>query len=296
MMAAPKNRGLGKGLEALFENIEISVGAERTDNSNSKDRVVFIDIHQIKPNANQPRKHFDPEKIQELAASIEKHGIIQPVLVRGAESGYEIVAGERRFRAARKAGLKEIPCIVRELDEEQNMLIALIENMQREDLNAIEEARGISKMIATFGLTQEEVSKSVGKSRPYIANSLRLLKLPDLVQELLIAGRLTGGHGRAIAGIADPKQQETIAERCVRNRWSVREIEDHLRDAGKTLKKQKGRAAAKNREIAAAEEELKEILGTKVGISFRGKKGRIEIDYYSTEELERLLELLKSLK
>lgn len=295
-MAVSKSRGLGKGLEALFEDIEISIGAEKAETAGGNDRVLFIDIHKIKPNTNQPRKYFDPEKIEELALSIEKHGVIQPILVRESESGFEIVAGERRFRAARKAGLKVVPCIVRELNDEQNMLIALIENMQREDLNPIEEARGISNIISTYGLTQEEVSKSVGKSRPYIANSLRLLKLADEVQELLAAGKLTGGHGRALAGIRDPKKQNELALQCVSSGWSVREIEDRLRNSGKITNRIKGRSAARSSEIIAAEEELKQILGTKVRIAHSIKKGKIEINYFSREELERLLELLKTLR
>ncbi|MBR4074936.1 MAG: ParB/RepB/Spo0J family partition protein, partial [Firmicutes bacterium] len=188
-MAAPKRKGgLGRGLSSLFEDVPVHVEeyvktTEQAAESKGKKgevagEIVFLDINDIKPNANQPRKEFNDEKIDELARSIEIHGVIQPIMVRPFGKGYEIVAGERRWRAARRAGLKKIPAIIRELDEQQNMLIAIIENMQREDLNPIEEAMALEEMIKTYGLTQDEVSKSVGKSRPYITNALRLLKLP----------------------------------------------------------------------------------------------------------------------
>ncbi|MGI6727085.1 MAG: ParB/RepB/Spo0J family partition protein [Anaerovoracaceae bacterium] len=294
-MATPKNRGLGKGLEALFSDVEIDFREEEKEIKDNQDRVLFIDIHKIKPNANQPRRHFDIEKIEELAKSIESHGVIQPILVRESGIGFEIVAGERRWRAARKAGLKEIPCILRELTEEQNMFIALIENMQREDLNDIEEARGIELMIRNYGLTQEEVSKSVGKSRPYISNALRLLKLPKNIQEMVVQGVLTGGHARAIAGIKDHNKQMIAAEKCVKLGWSVREIEAFAREKTETLTKS-SENKVKSKEITTVEEDLKRIFGTKVAIRSGKRKGKIEISYYSRDELERLLELFETLK
>ncbi|MGI6733487.1 MAG: ParB/RepB/Spo0J family partition protein [Anaerovoracaceae bacterium] len=295
-MSASKNRGLGKGLEALFGGVEIAVGDRQNDESPSQDSVSFVDIHEIKPNKNQPRKSFSEEKIEELAKSIEEHGIIQPIVLRRSGSGYEIVAGERRWRAARKAGLKEVPCLIRELTDEQNALMALIENMQREDLNPIEEAMGLSTMISDFGLTQEEVSKSIGKSRPYIANCLRLLKLPEPVQQMVIDGRLTSGHARAIAGIKNSKEQVSLAEKCIEQNWTVRDIEAYTKDSQPSKKKKKAEKRPKNRDLLALEEELRSILGTKVNIVLGSKKGKIEIEYFSREELERLLELLLSLK
>jgi ParB family chromosome partitioning protein len=209
-MSAIKNRGLGKGLEALFSDVEISV--DDLNESSEQGRIHQIDIHKIKPSKSQPRTYFNEDRLQELASSIEEHGILQPIIVQSLDNGYVIVAGERRWRAAIKAGLKEVPCIIKDLTEEEIMLLALIENMQREDLNPIEEAKGISTMLTNFGLTQEEVSKSVGKSRPYITNSLRLLRLPDSVQEMVIDGRLTSGHARAIAGVSDSdKQTESLS-------------------------------------------------------------------------------------
>ncbi|MDD2484017.1 MAG: ParB/RepB/Spo0J family partition protein [Eubacteriales bacterium] len=298
-MATAKSRGLGKGLEALFTDVEITVGGNRSENNLSfdkremNDRVVTVDIHKIKPNVGQPRKHFDEQKLSELANSIEIHGVIQPILVREVAGGFEIVAGERRFRAARKAGLKELPCIVRELSEEQNMLIALIENMQREDLNPIEEAEGLAKMIETYGLTQEEVSRSVGKSRPYISNALRLLKLPEKIQELVVTGKLTGGHARTLVVVDALEKQLAIAEKCVRKNLSVRELEELVRNDGT---KKRAVKRAKNRDLTHLEEEMKTILGTKVNIQHGARKGKIEIEYYSREELERLLELLQTLR
>lgn len=300
-MATAKTRGLGKGLEALFTDVEITVGGRRseheaeTDEKDLEGRVIDVDIHKIKPNSSQPRKHFDEDKIEELSKSIELHGVIQPILVREIKDGFEIVAGERRFRAAKKAGLKEIPCIVRDLSDEQNMLVALIENMQREDLNPIEEAEGLARMIENFGLTQEEVSRSVGKSRPYITNALRLLKLPEKIKELVINGQLTSGHARAIAGISAIEKQLSIAERCVKNSLSVRELEQLVKTGSNKIKKKPAKRA-KNRELTALEEELKQIFGTKVCIQHGARKGTIEIEYYSREELERLLEMLQSLK
>ena len=295
-MSASKNRGLGKGLEALFGDVEITVNNKHVDGEDLGASVSFVDIHKIKPNGNQPRRNFDEEKINELAKSIEEHGIIQPIVLRHTEGGYEIVAGERRWRAARRAGLKNVPCLIRELTEEQNALMALIENMQREDLNAIEEAAGLERMIRTFGLTQEQVSKSVGKSRPYIANSMRLLKLPDKIQQMVADGKLTSGHARAIAGIKDSSKQLSIAEKCVEQSWTVRDIESFAKDTKKPAEKKRPKARPKNRDLLALEEELRIILGTKVNIVLGSKKGKIEIEYFSRDELERLLELLQNLK
>ncbi|QOX64798.1 ParB/RepB/Spo0J family partition protein [Anoxybacterium hadale] len=295
-MAGPKGRGLGKGLEALFNDVEIN--AHDSDKAADGEGILFIDINQIKPNSKQPRKSFPDEKIEELARSIEVHGIIQPIMVRPSREGYEIVAGERRWRAARRAGLKQVPCIIRELTEEQNMLVAIIENMQREDLNPMEEAEALNQMITTFGLTQEEVSRSVGKSRPYITNSLRLLKLPEGVRDLVVQGELSNGHARALVSVRDERKQMELANRAAQDGLSVREIEAlaNRENEGPVKKAVKAKARGKNRELTDLEEELKNALGTKVAINHGSRKGKIEIEYYSRDELERLLELLLSLK
>lgn len=289
-----KPRGLGRGLEALFSEVAINPDTVNADGSNAEisEEILFLDIHKIKPNQNQPRKVFDKDKIEELAQSIELHGIIQPIMVTKIEKGYEIVAGERRWRAAQAAKIKKIPCIVRELTPEQNMLLALIENMQREDLNPIEEALAIERMTSGFGMTQEEVSKSIGKSRPYITNILRLLRLPTDIQEMVSEGKLSGGHARAIAGMKEEKKQRSAAEKAVELGWSVREVEAFARDTGK---KQRPKSRVKNQEVTDLEEELKTILGTKVNLCFGPKTGKIEIEYYSREELERLIDLFREL-
>lgn len=296
-MAAPKNRGLGKGLEALFSNSEIDaqeISATKKEESEEKG-ISFININEIKPNQNQPRKSFNEEKLEELAASIIENGLIQPVILRKADKGYEIVAGERRWRACRKAGLKEIPCIIREFTDEQNMLIAIIENMQREDLNPIEEAEGLNQMIVNFGMTQEQVSKSVGKSRPYITNALRLLKLPSEIREMLLANQLSAGHARAIAGISDTEKQIQLAEYAIKEGLSVREIEKIIKEENAPKKKISRKKAEKSADVRKVEDDLKQIMGTKVNLNQSGKKGKIEIEYYSRDELERLIEMLKSL-
>lgn len=305
MAAAKKNRGLGKGLDALFGDVEVTLKEERKDEEfiageaiakdekNSVGEISYIDINEIKPNSNQPRKTFDEDKLEELAASIEQHGLIQPVILRKIDRGYEIVAGERRWRAARKLGIKEIPCIVRELSNEENMLLAIIENMQREDLNPIEEAEGISQMIETYGLTQEQVSKSVGKSRPYITNSLRLLKLADPVKEYLASGDLSVGHAKALVAVGEEKKQILLAYEAVKKGLSVRQLEK----IAKENKTTKSRAAnrVKDADTRRVEEDLKEILGTKVTLNKIGKKGKIEIEFYSKDELERLIDLLRTI-
>lgn len=296
-MAAPKNRGLGKGLEALFSNSEIDaqeISVTKKEESEEKG-ISFININEIKPNQNQPRKSFNEEKLEELAASIIENGLIQPVILRKADKGYEIVAGERRWRACRKAGLKEIPCIIREFTDEQNMLIAIIENMQREDLNPIEEAEGLNQMIVNFGMTQEQVSKSVGKSRPYITNALRLLKLPSEIREMLLANQLSAGHARAIAGISDTEKQIQLAEYAIKEGLSVREIEKIIKEENAPKKKISRKKAEKSADVRKVEDDLKQIMGTKVNLNQSGKKGKIEIEYYSRDELERLIEMLKSL-
>lgn len=282
-MSSTKSKGLGKGLEALFGDVEIQSDAG----------ITMVDIHKIRPNNLQPREAFDEEGISELAASIEAHGIIQPIILRKTEGGFEIVAGERRWRAAHKAGLKEVPVIIRELSDQQNAFMVLIENMQREDLNSIEEARGLERLVKDFNLTQENISKSVGKSRPYVANALRLLKLPGEIQEMIGDGSLSGGHGRALAGLKDVSAQLILAHEAVENNWTVRDIEKRIKNfEAKPLKKEKKKAVA-NPEVATVEEELKNIMGAKVKIRGSSNKGRIEIEYYSRSELDRLIEVLR---
>ncbi len=269
-MAAAKKGGLGKGLGALIAEaapVEITPSEKPAEKNepDSPDTVKYIKTFDIMPNANQPRKTFDEEKIQDLANSIIEHGVIQPIVLRKKDNGYEIVAGERRWRAAIKAGLSEVPCLIRELDDEQNMLLAIIENMQREDLNPIEEAEGLNQMIVTYGMTQEQVSKSVGKSRPYITNSLRLLKLPEYVLELISAGKISAAHGRTMITIDEEEARKNLCSRIVKEGLSVRETERLAAEIGKPKKKPAKRV--KNPNVSRVEEELKEVLGTKININ-----------------------------
>lgn len=293
-MAGSRKNALGRGFEDLFSNTEIvekEVNIKPEHEGSGKD-IVYIDINEIKPNRTQPRKFFDAEKIKELAESIKKYGVIQPIMLRPEALGYEIVAGERRWRAAREAGLKVVPALVRDLDEEQNMFIALIENIQREDLNPIEEARAYDEMSQKYRMTQEEISNSMGKSRPYIANMLRLLKLNEKVQDLVLQGMISQGHGKILAGIQNKDKQLKLANETVSKNLTVRQLEK-LAAGKEKLCSEKNRSAKKSREILNVEEELKILLGTKVEIKSDGKKGTIEIEFYSREELERLYEIMK---
>lgn len=332
---AVKKGGLGRGLDALFaDRVSIEEPTEQTvaetieeiaaisdsrkkkssgrtsaakktkaekteqpaakETDDSADKVQYIDIHSIKPNANQPRKTFNEEKIAELAESIREHGVIQPLVVRKRGSIYEIVAGERRWRASMKAEMTTVPCLIREFTDEQNMLVAIIENMQREDLNPLEEAEGLNQMVEIYGLTQEQVSKGVGKSRPYITNALRLLKLPEYVREAVRDGSISAAHGRTLVTVENEEYRRAILDRIIKEGLSVRETEKLAAEIGK--KKKRPAKKTKNPDVAQVEAELKDTFGTRVNIRQSGKKGKIEIEYYSREELERVIELLRSVK
>lgn len=305
-MASTKPRGLGRGLSSLFEDIDfhpeevnVSEIENEGDSAHTFERktsdgesVVLVKPEQIKPNSKQPRKFFDEAALEDLTNSIREHGIIQPILLRPAENGYEIVAGERRYRAARRAGLKSIPAIIRDLNEKQNMLYALIENMQRENLNVIEEAQGLREMSKTYNLTQEQMAVSLGKSRPYITNTMRLLKLPHEVQDFVLGNQLSAGHARAIVGMNGEELQLEAAKKAIKNGWSVRDIEKYTgKHTGKVKKKKKV-----DSDIKRLEESLCQALGTKVKLLGTDSKGKIEMDYYSREELERLLDVLIPVK
>lgn len=304
MMAGVKKGGLGRGLDVLFGDIEIGTveieqASEHSHNKKTDigdNSIEMVALNDIMPNSEQPRKIFDEERLNELADSIKKHGLIQPVVLRPRKNGgYEIVAGERRWRAARIAEFKKIPCIVKELTDEQNMLLAIVENMQREDLNPIEEAEGLERMISSFGLTQEQVANSIGKSRPYITNSLRLLKLPAEIRDMVSSGRLSTGHARALVAIGDSGRQLEIAKQVLEEGLSVRTVENLAR--GKGLGKQpRKKAAPKDVNAAQVEREMADIMGTRVNIKQNGTKGKIEIEYYSRDDLERIIDIMRTLK
>lgn len=262
-----------------------------------EDRVLYIDINDIKPNKDQPRKTFNEEKLKDLANSIKENGVIQPLIIRKAQNGYELVAGERRWRAARIAEIKKVPCIIRNFDEKQNMIVAIIENMQRENLDPIEEALGLNEMIKRFEFTQEQVSNALGKSRAYIANSLRLLKLPEKIQNMIIEGRISAAHGRTIITIKDEKKQIEVCDKIIRNGLSVRAAErltEKIKDDARPERKK--RKPSVNAEIAAVEDELRKIFGTKVNINGKASTGKIEIEYYSIDELNRLIDMLMGIE
>ena len=295
-----KKSGLGKGLDALIPagNKKAPVKKETEpviiEKIVEKKGVETLKITEVEPNREQPRKNFNEDALLELSDSIKQYGVIQPLIVQKKGDHYEIIAGERRWRAAKMAGIKEIPVIIKDYSDQQVMEISLIENIQREDLNPIEEAEGIRQMIETYGLTQEEVSKSVGKSRPYIANSLRLLRLPETVRKYVEDGSLSTGHAKAIAAVSDKKKQIELAEVAIRDGLSVRQLEK-LAQQDKSGVKTRSRVKQKTADVKRVEEDLKNALGTKVTLNQKGKKGKIEIEFYSKDELERLIELLKKL-
>ncbi len=278
-------KGLGKGLGALITS---------ADTTSDETFVKEIKINEIEPNANQPRKSFDNEKLVQLSESIKQHGVVQPIIVKKEENTYKIIAGERRWRAARLAGLTSVPVVVRDVSNKQVMEMALIEYIQREDLNPIEEAEAYERLMKEYNLTQEEISNTVGKSRPAIANSLRLLNLNGKLKAYVINEEISSGHARALLAIDDVKLQEKIAEEIIDKELNVRETEKIIK---KMLSKDKKPKQAKlTEELADIEDKLKNIFGTKVKLLSNNKKGKIMIEYYSNEELERILELVASIK
>lgn len=286
-----KKRGLGRGLSALIPDEPKE--EESKDKDQEEEKIVKIKISEIKPNKNQPRQSFDKESLRELAESIEKVGIIQPIVVKRNKSGFEIIAGERRFRAAKLIGLDTVPSIIREEDERKTAEMALVENIQREDLNPIEEAIAYNDILGKYSITQQELSKIVGKSRTYIANVVRLLNLSDKVKEMIKNQKLTAGHGRALLPISGDEEQYKIALSIVENNLSVRETEKLINDLSETKKEKKKKEKTKDPITKEIEESLRKVLGTKVTINKGRKKGKIEIEYYSDDDLERILELLK---
>ena len=277
-----KKSALGKGLGALIPN-----EAPAKD----KNKPSLIEINLIKSNEEQPRKSFDDVKIAELAQSIKEHGIIQPIILNKKDEYYTIVAGERRWRASKLLGLKEVPALVMDLSAKDILEISLIENIQRQDLNPIEEALAYQKLLSDFNLTQEELSKRVGKSRVAISNTIRLTALCDTVKQYLIDEVITEGHGRALLAIEDPKLQCEIAQKVIDEKLSVREVEKLI----KSMKSDK-KTREKTREISPyykdVTERLQNYFGTKVNIRNKNNKGKIEIEYYSDEDLQRILEII----
>ncbi len=278
------SKRLGKGLDALIPSLHI----------NDDDKIVEIPLAQLRANPYQPRKTFDDKGIAELSASINEHGVITPIIVREVLKGYEIIAGERRWRASQLSGKATIPAVVRKLSDQQVMEIALIENLQREDLNAMEVAIAYQSLIDSFALTQEELSVKVGKSRSHIANFLRLLQLPEEVKQLVSRGTLSMGHARAIVGLKETAVIMEVAKLTIKNEWSVRELEEYIQKLEQPAKDHKKPKVVKGDPyIRQLEESLRDTYKTKVNIRHSKNKGRIELLYYSNDDLERLLELLQ---
>ena len=280
---AGKKRGLGRGLDALLDPY-VEVASEQ------RPSVLEVDIRSIDTNAQQPRKQFEEEALKELAASIATHGIVQPLIVKEQNGRYLIVAGERRFRAARMAKLSTVPVLVVDYDDAKMHEVSLIENIQREDLNPIEEAAAIRFLMQQHDMTQEEVSERIGKSRPAVANALRLLQLPEPVLSLVRDGTLSAGHGRALAGVQDRKIQEKLAEECVRLGYSVRALESRVKNFMTDRPKQRKEAIALSSELRNIEDCFRQRLGTKVKISGTEGKGKITIEYYSASDLQHIYE------
>ncbi len=284
-------KGLGRGLGALLDTGSVVEATTETEKDVKK-----IKITQIEPNKSQPRTDFDEEKIEALADSIREYGIIQPIVVKLNKNGfYTIIAGERRWRAARLAGLKEVPALIKEVSEQAEKEITLIENLMREDLNAIEEALGIKELMDLYGLTQDEVAKKIGKSRPAVTNTLRLLNLSKEIQDLVIEGLLSPGHARCLAVIDNVKLAQEIAEKIIAQQMSVRQAETYIQ----SLLREKKTASKTKEEIEIAryikslEAEISSELGTKIKIINKKNKGKIEIPYSSAEDFERIIKLIK---
>ena len=281
-MAAKMQRGLGRGLGALLGDAAQGAG------EGAQDEVRLLKLTQIDPNRDQPRADFDESALQELAASIRAVGVLQPILVRRTGERYQIIAGERRYRASRLAGLEEIPAIVRDWDEQKRLEAALVENLQRDDLNPMEEAAGVKRLMEAANLTQERVAERIGKSRPAVANLLRLLTLPEEVQKMLVDGRLTAGHARALVTV-EPARQVQLANLTVQQGWSVRQLERICAQGARPAPKPKPRP---DRELVQLEDMASRLFGTRAKIDGDRNRGRLVISYYSQDDLQRIWDVL----
>ena len=301
---AVKRNGLGKGLDSLIPNKaektlktnEQKPEVNKTDEKTSETGEILVKINQVEPNREQPRKDFDEDSLMELADSIKQFGILQPLIVQKKKDYYEIIAGERRWRAAKLAGVKEVPVIIKEYTDQEIVEISLIENIQRENLNPIEEAMAYKRLLEEFNLKQDEVAERVSKSRTAVTNSMRLLKLSSRVQQMIVDDMISTGHARALLAIDDEEQQYQLANRIFDEKLSVRETEKlvkALKNPKKEIKKEKLEHTFVYQNI---EEQMKNIIGTKVSVNAKANgKGRIEIEYYSEKELERIYDLIMSI-
>lgn len=275
-----KGLNVGKGLQAFFPETE-------------EEKVEELKIKDIRPNPYQPRKTFDEDTIEELKQSILQHGILQPIVVRKSIKGYEIVVGERRFRAAKEANLTSVPAVVRDLSEKQMMELALLENLQREDLTPIEEAQAYQMLMEQLNVTQEALAKRLGKSRPHIANHVRLLTLPKQIQTLISEGKLSMGHGRTLLGLKNKEKLNPLVEKIIREQLNVRQVELIVQQLNENVPRETKKKPEKDIFIKERETYLREYFGTSVTIKKQKKKGKIEIEFFSQDDLERILELLQ---
>ncbi len=298
---ATKKSGLGKGLDSLItdkvgKNTTVKVKTEEKEATDG----VMLNINKVEPNRDQPRKNFDEDALLELAESIKQFGILQPLLVQKKDDYYQIVAGERRWRAAKMAGIKEVPVIIKQLSNQEIMEISLIENIQRENLNPIEEALAYKRLLNEFNLKQDEVAERVSKSRTAVTNSMRLLKLNEKVQQMVIDEMLTTGHARALLGIDDQEKQFLVAQKIFDEKLSVRDTEKLVKKLQKEKKEKKDGSDQKDEKLEAIyrdlEEQIKQIFGTKVYIKQKNEKeGKVEIEYYSQNELDRIVDMFRSI-
>ena len=298
-----KKKGLGKGLDSLIPDNKSmkSVTSEKTveskEDAAAKSGVQVMKINEVEPNRDQPRKNFDEDALLELSDSIKQFGVLQPLLVRKRKDYYEIFAGERRWRAAKLAGVKEVPVIEKEYTDQEILEIGLIENIQRENLNPIEEAIAYKRLLEEFNLKQDEVAERVSKSRTAVTNSMRLLKLSDKVQQMIIDDMISTGHARALLAIDDPELQYTLANKIFDEKLSVRETEKLVKEIKNPKKPKEKKPVANSFIYQDLEEKMKSVFGTKVSIASKGKgKGKIEIEYYSDDELEHLFDMMMSIK
>ena len=291
---AVNKRGLGKGLDTMIPPVKNEKKSEKGDPAKGPE--TLVNITKVEPNREQPRKNFDEDALLELSESIKQYGLLQPILVQDRKDYYEIIAGERRWRAAKLAGLKQVPVIIKNLTDKEIVEISLIENIQRENLNPIEEAQAYKRLLNEFHLKQDEVAERVSKSRTAVTNSMRLLKLSDDVQRMVIDEMITTGHARALLGVEDPAEQYNLAQRIFDEKLSVREVEKIVKNMGKPVKPKKEKMVDKSMQVIYDDisEKLKTQLGTKVNIVPKEDgSGKIEIEFYSHDELDRILDLMK---
>lgn len=291
---AINKRGLGKGLDTMIPPVKNEKKSEKGDPAKGPE--TLVNITKVEPNREQPRKNFDEDALLELSESIKQYGLLQPILVQDRKDYYEIIAGERRWRAAKLAGLKQVPVIIKNLTDQEIVEISLIENIQRENLNPIEEAQAYKRLLNEFHLKQDEVAERVSKSRTAVTNSMRLLKLSDDVQRMVIDEMITTGHARALLGVEDPAEQYNLAQRIFDEKLSVREVEKIVKNMGKPVKPKKEKVVDKSMQVIYDDisEKLKTQLGTKVNIVPKEDgSGKIEIEFYSHDELDRILDLMK---